>query len=258
MALLSPKELAGVYERLKRADESIRYLNGEIALFLKPPAGGFSKDRVKAANEFREHCARDIPLRFGVLAGEIVHHLRSSLDNLAWSLSSESYRNSARGRDIEFPICLDLSNKEKRRSYDRKVKGITATAAVDLIKQLQPCNAPDPLDDPLAIVHDLDCIDKHHTLLLVVGVWQMTSFQFPQRFQSYIISGFEVNQPPPVQDKLKMQFAQNIAFDKFGKRQRSACHSIAHAALERNRQHYSEIFGVVIRAHTTRPGIVLD
>lgn len=75
--LLDSEQLAGVYEKLKRADESIQNLNSEIVAFLKErPKGGFSEDKQQAARELAEfHTKRGIPLRFGVIAGEIVHPL---------------------------------------------------------------------------------------------------------------------------------------------------------------------------------------
>jgi hypothetical protein len=42
-------------------------------------------------------------LRFSVLAGEVIHHLRSCLDHLVWQLSSEPFR-SAHSDRIEFPV----------------------------------------------------------------------------------------------------------------------------------------------------------
>src|SRR6266404_964011 len=92
--LLSPEQLAGVHEKLKRAEESIRDLNSQIVAFLRErPEGGFSHDKQKAAKEFAEfHAKRVIPLRFGVIAGEVIHHLRSSLEHIAWMLSTDGYR----------------------------------------------------------------------------------------------------------------------------------------------------------------------
>src|ERR1700724_711353 len=93
-ALLSPEQLAGVYEKLKRADESIQNLNSEIVAFLdERPEGGFSDDKQKAAKQLAEfHTKRVVPLRFGVIAGEVAHHLRSSLEHIAWLLSSDQYQ----------------------------------------------------------------------------------------------------------------------------------------------------------------------
>ena len=44
--------------------------------------------------------------------GEIIHHLRSSLDHIAWLLSSEKYRREHETA-IAFPICTDEPIEKK-------------------------------------------------------------------------------------------------------------------------------------------------
>ncbi len=219
--LLTSKQFAGVQEKLKRADESIRNLNAEITAFLKPPEGGFSKNKLKAANEFREHAAREIPVRFGTVAGEIAHHLRSCLDHITWLLSSDAYRRSHETA-IAFPVCIKKpGKKDELSSYNRKIEGIQSVAARALIERLQPYNAANPADDPLAIIHHLDRIDKHQTIVLIAAFWNMTA-QIPP-LRTWLISGFEVNQEPfftPAADNLKLQFSQYIALGEFGERKR--------------------------------------
>src|SRR5271157_1593673 len=152
--LLSPKQLAGIDEKLKRAEESIGDLNSQIVAFLQErPEGGLSHDKQKAAKEFAEfHAERTIPLRFGVIAGEVIHHLRSSLEHIAWMLSSVRYRERYPTR-IGFPIfAVDpiaaraAGDKNKIASYNRQVKGILDKGALDLIEGLQPYKATNPAD----------------------------------------------------------------------------------------------------------------
>jgi len=83
--LLSPEKLAGVYEKLKRTEEGIGDLNSQIAAFLRErPEGGLNDDKQKAAKELVEfHAKRVIPLRFAVIAGEVIDHLGSSLEHIA-------------------------------------------------------------------------------------------------------------------------------------------------------------------------------
>src|SRR5437868_2335967 len=106
--ILASDQLGGIYAKLERADENIRNLNTEITSFLgEKPAGGFSEEQQKRLAEWAEfHAKRGVPPRFGVLAGEIAHLLRSSLDNIAWILSSDSYRKSHE-RSIGFPIFVE-------------------------------------------------------------------------------------------------------------------------------------------------------
>ena len=226
--LLTDKQLAGIREKLKRSDETIHNLNAEIVAFLKPPEAGFGQDRLKAANKFAEHASREIPLRFGMITGEIAHHLRSSLDHIVWLLSRESYRSSREGKFIGFPVLTEVpGKKDKFASYDRKIEGVTSAAARDLIKQLQPYHTANPTDDPLAIIHHLDRVDKHQTIVLIAAFWNMSAQIPPSR--TWVIGGFDVNQEPffspnrgPEADKLKLQFSQYIALGEFGERKRQA------------------------------------
>src|ERR1700679_1551898 len=96
---------AGIAEKLKRADQNIFSFHTEINLFLK--SGNYpiiphpNDERWQEAVDY--HRNKSIPVRFAVLAGEIVHHLRSSLDHIVWHFSSDEAR--LKGQNvIEFPV----------------------------------------------------------------------------------------------------------------------------------------------------------
>jgi hypothetical protein len=223
--LLTSDQLAGVNEKLKRAEESIGDLNSQIVAFLKErPEGGLSHDKQKAAKEFADwYGKRIVPLRFGVIAGEVINHLRSSLDHIAWMLSSEEYRRDYPTR-IGFPIFtvdpVAVGDKDKIASYNRQVKGITHSGALDLIKQLQPYNTPHLADDPLAILHGLNNEDKHHTLILITAPWKLTMTIPTAAFRTIAIIGLDDKKewldPAPAAAQPKLEFAPYIAFAQIG------------------------------------------
>ena len=220
--LIKGEDLRGVQAKLERANESIRNLDTEIAAFLKSPKGGFSKDQEKAFHEFSQHAKREIPPRFGVLAGEVSHHLRSALDHLVWLLSSDQYRRTKEAA-IAFPILIKEPGKPTEvASYARKIEGIQSAEARKLIKQLQPYNAANPLDDPLIILHNLDRIDKHQTLVLIEGRWKM-GLKIPLRAFTWTIIGRpDIDQnlfTRTAADQLKAEFSIQIAFPKIGERE---------------------------------------
>lgn len=219
--LLTSDQLAGVNEKLKRAEESIGDLNSLIVAFLKEsPEGGFSDDKQKAAKELAEfHAKRVIPLRFGVIAGEVIHHLRSSLEHIVWMLSNEAYRRDYPTR-IGFPVKdTKPATKDELASYDRQVKGISDAGALALIERLQPYNAPNPADDPLTILHGLSNEDKHHTLILVVSSWNL-AFTIPTAlFRTVAIVGLDDKKEwldPALTAKPKLEFSPYIAFAQIG------------------------------------------
>ncbi|MBI1749365.1 MAG: hypothetical protein HY234_06230 [Acidobacteria bacterium] len=221
--LLTSEELAGVYAKLERANENIRNLNIEITAFLKEgPAGGLSKDKNKALDEWVEfHAGRGVPPRFGVLAGEGAHHLRSSLDHIAWLLSSDSYRQSDE-RAISFPVLTAPPTTEDEISkYDRKVQGIASADALKIIERVRPYNTRNPLEDPLAIVHDLDRVDKHHAIVLVVGTFDL-NIPFPKNLFAAMapldLSRYMQDETYAKQFDLKIELklSRQVAFSRIG------------------------------------------
>ena len=83
------------------------------------------------------HKELHIPLRFSVLSGEIVHHLRSSLDHIVWFFSTPEYRRDHPSA-IEFPVLCEVPGKDELRRYERKIKGIDNPRIRALIEDMQP------------------------------------------------------------------------------------------------------------------------
>lgn len=184
--------LAGARERLKRADEKIQNLNAEITDFLKPAPridmeveNGepvITDEHREAWPQIGEFIRQPVGPRFRILTGEILHHLRSAFDHLAWQLSSPEFQTKHPTR-IEFPVfesapkrCgkpCDIT-KDKVCRYCGKVQGIASTTALARIERLQPYLRTNPLRDPLWLIHDMDRIDKHRELILSIFIMQLT------------------------------------------------------------------------------------
>ena len=230
-----PHPLDSARERLKRADENIRNLHSEVATFLAPfpvirlprtiikgVAGIdpiFTQAQRDAADALRKKIiSTPIDPRFGVLAGEIVHHLRSAFDHVAWQLSSDSYRKTD-WRKIEFPVFnTEPTAKEEMSRYARKVKGIGSRTALTRIGSLQPYRRTCPSDHPLWLIHDLDRIDKHREIVLVaqalkvelssglIGQGEQHAFELqPRKFRPFF--------PPQV--NVWGQLSAHVTFEKF-------------------------------------------
>jgi hypothetical protein len=133
----------------------------------------WSDDQKQAFEELKK-LTRDskVPPRFSVLVGEIIHHLRSAFDHVAWQLSSQAERNNPKiARHIEFPVFTKKPKRgteDKPSSYDRKIQGIRSFTALIRIDGLQPYKRPDPLNHDLWLIHEMDIVDKHRELNLVV------------------------------------------------------------------------------------------
>jgi hypothetical protein len=163
--------LEGINEILKRANQNIVNLDSEIASFVKnnkyPIVGN---KNLQVLREQAEHYGRlIIPIRFSILAGEVIHHFRSCLDHIAWQLAMPIARRD-HPTQIEFPVCAEES---KAASSKRKIEMIASPDARNLIRSLQPYLRPDPLNCPIWVIHDLDRIFKHRELPLTLTVFDL-------------------------------------------------------------------------------------
>lgn len=170
---------AGIAEKLKRADQNVANLQSEIKLFIE--GGKYPVIPHPNAEVWQEavayHRNKPIPLRFSVLCGEVIHHLRSCLDHIVWHFSSDEARLK-HSNMIEFPIFRVKPNpldKKKVERYEGKVQGITNFKVLSLIEQMQPYNAgANVTDDSLLIIHDMDRFDKHRELVIVDSTAEIT------------------------------------------------------------------------------------
>jgi hypothetical protein len=125
--------------------------------------------------------------------------------------------------------------------------GIDSAAARKLIKQLQPYNAQDALDDPLTILHNLDRTDKHQTLVLVQSKWNM-KLSIPLSLFTWTIIGRPDIDRKLLTDarkrKLTAEFSLYVAFPQFGRRENlpvvSSLMQLSDAVAEAIRQ-FSEL-----------------
>lgn len=220
---------AGILEKLKRANENIVNLNIEISDFFKgckyPVIPNPNSQEWQEAVNY--HKSLVIPLRCSVLSGEIIHHLRSCLDHVAWHFSSAQRRTESENA-IEFPVFREVpAKKDELSRYERKVKGITNPLVLDLIKKMQPYNrGRDPEDDPLCIVHDLDRFDKHRELNLISSCAQVTIYPHSELGARLAFAKHSQGETLTVSELALMSKALNhdvevspqVAFAQFGKR----------------------------------------
>jgi len=103
-----------------------------------------------------------VPLRISVIAGEVLHHLRSALDHVVWELSLRT--NDSPKPRIQFPIS---DSKEKFQEAIKRDLMDLPSEAILLIEMLQPYNA-DPIENStLRILNAMDNADKHRLLAVV-------------------------------------------------------------------------------------------
>jgi len=225
-------------ERLKRADENIQQLNGRITDFLAPVpaitldvdvAAGqpiITDENRKAYDKLVDFIkGHKVEPRFSVLAGEIIHHLRSAFDHLTWQLSSPDVQAKS-GTQIEFPVFRERPQscsvaKRKICRYCRKVEGVASPSALTRIQRLQPYHRADPSRHPLWLIHDLDRIDKHRELVLAVYIMRLDvaataqangiGIQMPWELRPRIIGAIS----PPRNVEMKVKMSAQVTLGEF-------------------------------------------
>lgn len=215
------QDFTGIGEKLKRAEESIHDLYSEMEGFFQE--GDYpvfpENDRKLLIRAIEYHKNRVIPPRFSVLAGEIVHHLRSCFDHVVWHFSIGA---TLADRWIEFPVFREKPIKKTDLArYERKIERITEPNVRSLIERVQPYNATDPADDPLWLIHDFDIVDKHRELILCVGT---PSIVLPRNIQG-ILESYQRAHPQLDAAQVARHFKGHgasqpcISFRNFGRRE---------------------------------------
>jgi hypothetical protein len=103
-----------------------------------------------------------IPEKIGLIVGDCLQNLRTSLDYLVWELVLKA--GNTPGKDNMFPICTTLQGFEGAQRAGR-LRGMDP-AAVALIEAFQPYHDGQPDATSLAILDKLTNINKHRRLLL--------------------------------------------------------------------------------------------
>lgn len=162
--------LDGCGAKIRRAEESIHDLEQEITAFFQgdPPPYKIVKQHQNNGLEyaFLALGEPEAPLRFAVLAGEIVHHLRSSLDHLVYALVIQN--GGTPSKNSQFPICA-TAKKFEDACNSGLITGISQSAK-QLIMAVQPYTSSTPDDTVLHVVNEYDIFDKHRLLVVVTTV----------------------------------------------------------------------------------------
>jgi hypothetical protein len=174
---------------------------------------------------------------FSVIAGEVVHHLRSSLDHLVHALILRNKGTPANNN--QFPICL-AEFTYKRVVQSGVIKGISPAARA-IIDRLQPYQKAKPRDDALAILNKFSNTDKHRLLVVVasamaipnrlhIGPGNMADYQItnfaPQNWAGHTVrtsqNGTELLRIKFAKARPDMQvnadFTPQMTFEEFGSR----------------------------------------
>jgi hypothetical protein len=155
--------LAPVRLKIERAYEHIRNLELAMATFIESNPYLFDAKRDPQSGTVHYVVAetKAIPSAFSLISGEILFHLRSALDHLAYQLVIAS--GNQPDRHVAFPI---YETAEKYKAHSRGKIKLMSQAAQDAIGLTKPYKGG---NDVLWRLNKLHVIDEHR-LLVTAGV----------------------------------------------------------------------------------------
>lgn len=104
----------------------------------------------------------ELPADWSIMIGEIAHHLRLSLDHLAWQLVLAN--EQVPGRSTQFPVYEAAERYQK--GAGAMLKGVSPTAW-DRVRKHQPFQESRPSANPLAMLTEMNNVDKHRLLIVL-------------------------------------------------------------------------------------------
>ncbi|MDQ5874636.1 MAG: hypothetical protein M3526_04550 [Actinomycetota bacterium] len=227
--------LAGCWAKLRRTDANLTQLNDAImAFFNRTPYETVTDLKIEEGEDVGEATVRarfvdPLPVEdLGVLIGEFVHNLRSSLDQLAWQLSIRA-GNDPPPAGTEFPVFIDCDKFVT--SGRHKIRGLSVDDRL-WIEEIQPYHYGD--SHPLWVLHDLSVRDKHRYALRTALEVQWPIMEPPETkdlfvldetypsglppyYEGDVIALYKVRQTgPDPKLNVKTHFTLNVLLDEGG------------------------------------------
>src|SRR5215217_1723251 len=171
--------------KIERAKKHFRDLEAARNRFINPYPDVITSDPDPDTGDsvFKVVNIRTPPDKLGLIAGDVIHNLRSALDHLAYQLVLVN------GREPTIRTGYPIFKTAKSYETDKagKVKGMS-DAAIHAIDATEPYGGG---TDELYRLHTLDITDKHHglivTLFNISGVGLMLQRGYRPRFKLYNI-----------------------------------------------------------------------
>lgn len=158
--MAADERLSLIRVKIERAKQHLRDLEVVRGGFInsKPYRIERESDLQTGYNVYRIFDIQAPPVEIGLIAGDVIHNLRSVLDHLAYQLV---YVNGeTHTKQTAFPIWDSAAEYKAQRA--RRVKGMSQSAkdAIDCAEPYQGGKGAG-----LWVLHYLDIADKHHALL---------------------------------------------------------------------------------------------
>ena len=172
--MTADERLSLIRVKVERAKQHLRDLEVARDSFIKskPYRIESKPDPQTGYNVFYITDLQATPAEIGLVAGDVIHNLRSALDHLAYQLVYVS--GATHSKQTSFPIWDDATEYKAQRA--RRVQGM-AQSAIDAIDATEPYQGGKGAG--LWCLHYLDIADKHHALLITPINLTGASFVIP-------------------------------------------------------------------------------
>ena len=163
--------------KLDRAERHLKELKDELAKYseVRPYEARRNREIDAQVYIYTAHLREKPPPVLGLIVGDFIHNVRSSLDHIAVALSPRSRKNKA-----SFPIETDFiwerdveTAEYVEKFADKRARWCSATKGIvqdplAIIEGLQPYDRwQDPGTHELRVIAALDNADKHRELAVV-------------------------------------------------------------------------------------------
>lgn len=168
--LMKPEPLLAAFAKLERSVAQIGDFNDRISAFFQTNPyqvlAELNADRTCQVWKWR--LARKLPLEWAVIAGEILHNLRSPIDQV---VAAVAVLHCGQESGVAFPFGRNLQEFETALGKQKKLPA----DARDLIRALKPYKGG---NDLLWALHYLNKRDKHRSHLVPINMPSETSVSY--------------------------------------------------------------------------------
>jgi hypothetical protein len=169
---MTVEPVAGIDIKLQRARDHIQYLSDTVNAFYdrKPYRLVGELDSQTGFRIVRIFVNEQPDMRWGVIAGDAVHNLRSALDNL-WHRLWHRPNTTAfwTSRYDGFPFFENPAKLETR--FRNRAKNPREKAVVEILREIRPYDGG---NDGIGVLFDLSNEDKHTSFVPALGAMKGT------------------------------------------------------------------------------------
>lgn len=176
-----PSNLSSVEAKIGRAEQHLKAIHNEVAIRLQPHlysvTSQLNADATCLSWIFHASDKGTDFEALSVLVGDYIHNLRCALDHLVYAIAIYESRQDPppEANKLAFPLAC---NAAQFHDAKRRIKSLSDPVRA-IIEAVQPYNRPHPELPPLlGLLGELDDIDKHRLLQVVIGAFKKASFGY--------------------------------------------------------------------------------